>query len=206
MLQYFDISPANKNLKLEKFLSKTEKDLAKFFGIKIDKPKIFFVNSRKDMDKIWSEKTEDWFSGWAVNSNIFILHPEKFNKESSHKKIDFWKTLKHEYVHLYFTKLTGCRYPKWLNEGLACYLADQVKVKIGVDKSVRVFSYFKKYDSMIYFTGYFWVKLLIKNFGHKKLLKLLKQLKPDLTEKKFANIFYKVYKIKFTKKDLSNLL
>ena len=128
MFQIFNVKPNKKNQKINKFLSETKKELSDFFNIKVEQPNIFFLDSRKDINKTWGRKMPEWSSGWAKNSNIFILNPKIYTKESSHKKIEhFWKTIKHEYCHLYFKKLTGTSYPKWLNEGLACYLAKQIK-------------------------------------------------------------------------------
>lgn len=206
MFQYFSVKPAKNNQKLDKFLFATKKELSNFFSINVEQPNIFFLNSRKDIDKIRKMKTKRWQSGWAKNGNIFILNPKIYAKESSHTAEHFWKTIKHEYCHLYFKKLTGTGYPKWLNEGLACYLAGQVKKSPTSDDVMKIFDYFKKSNWQIYSIGYFWVKLLIEKLGKKKFFKLLKQLKPELNENKFKLIFYKVYKIKFSKKDLSVLL
>jgi len=206
MFQSFNIKPASNNLKFNKFLSETKKGLSDFFGVKTEQPNVFFVNSRKDINKIWGTKTENWMSGWAKNGNIFILNPKIYTKESNHTKKHFWQTIKHEYCHLYFKQLTGTSYPKWLNEGLACYLAGQVKKKPAQEEALRVFNYFQKGDQQIYSVGYFWVRFLIEKFGRKKFLTLLNLLEPELTENKFKFIFLKVYKIDFSKKDLNLLI
>lgn len=196
------IKPIKNNPKLSRFLLSTEKSLFDFFKIKIERPPIFFLNSRKDIDKFWGRKTESWFSGWAKNGAIYILNPKVYPKESNHKIEHFWQTIKHEYCHLYFNQVTGINYPKWLNEGLACYLNGQVKKTLTLSEAMKVFDYFQKSDRDIYKVGYFWVKILIEKFGRRKLLILLKHLKPGLTKCQFKSIFYQVYKIKFTKRDL----
>ncbi|MFH1428098.1 MAG: hypothetical protein ABIG60_06285, partial [Patescibacteria group bacterium] len=95
--------------------------------------------------------------------------------------------------------------PKWLNEGLCCYLADQVKKKPTKKEALRVFDYYQKTDWRIYDIGYFWVKLLIDKFGKKKLLKLLKKIDSQATEKEFTEIFYQVYGFKFSKKEFNKI-
>lgn len=197
--------PTNK--KLENFINSTQKELESFFHIKMEPVDVFLIDSRKDIDRIWRKKTEKWLTAWTKNNNIFILNPKNYTRESDHKDIKhFWQTLKHECSHLYFKQLTQANYPKWLNEGLACYLANQVKKELTQKEALKVFDYYSKIDWQIYSIGYFWVKLLIEKFGRKKLLTLLKQLKPNLSEHKFKLIFYKLYKIKFSKKHLSILL
>ena len=207
MFKYFIIQPLKNKPghKLDKFLETTKNELYDFFNINVEHPYIFFLNSRKDIDKIWNKKTESWLCAWAKNGDIFILNPKIYAKESNHEIKHFWQTIKHEYCHLYFNKLTGVTCPKWLNEGLACYLAGQIKKTPTQDEAMKVFEYFEKNDREIYSIGYFWVKILIKKFGKKVFLKFLKELKPGLNERKFRIIFYKVYKIKFSKNSLSIL-
>jgi hypothetical protein len=206
MFHYFSVKPIRSNPKLDKFLIATKKEFSDFFGVNVEQPNIFFLNSRKDINKIWNRKTESWQSGWAKNGNIFILNPKIYTKESDHTAKHFWQTIKHEYCHLYYKKLTGTSYPKWLNEGLACYLAGQVKKSPTLIDIMKVFDYFKRKDWQTYSIGYFWVKLLVEKFGKKKFLGLLKQLEPELSKNEFKSIFYKVYKIKFSEKCLISML
>jgi len=201
----FSLKIAKDDSKLNKFLLATEKELSDFFGINIERPSIFFLDSRKDINKIWGKKTESWLSAWAKNGNIYILNPKIYTKESDHSIEHFWQAIKHEYCHLYFRQLTGVNYPKWLNEGLACYLAGQVKKTPPRNEAMKVFDYFQKSDKQIYCIAYFWVKLLIEKFGIKKLLDLFKQLKPKFNEREFKSVFYKVYKISFSEKHLARL-
>ncbi len=205
MKHLFDVNPAKDNKKFDSFLLKTKKELSEFFGIQIEDPNIFFLHSRKDVDSAFGRKTESWLCAWAKSGNIYILHPEVYETESDHKIDHFWKTIKHEYTHLYFKQLTGIGYPKWLNEGLACYLAGQEKKVPTCEEAIKIFNYFEKGDSMVYGVGYFWVKLLIEKFGKKKFLVFLKQLEPNMSERKFAYVFYATYKIHFNKKELEVL-
>jgi len=205
MPSHFILKIEKNNSKLNRFLLAAEKELPDFFGVNIQRPNIFFLDSRKVIDEIRRKKTESWLCAWARNGNIYILNPKIYTKESSHTSEHFWKTIKHEYCHLYFKQLTGISYPAWLNEGLACYLAGQVNKAPTASQAVKVFDYFQKSDKYIYSIAYFWVKLLIEKFGGKKLLELLKQLKPELSEQEFKLIFYKIYKIKFSNKYFNDL-
>ncbi|MBU2472693.1 MAG: hypothetical protein ABII95_00155 [Patescibacteria group bacterium] len=188
------------------FLKSFQKELSGFFGINVELPMVSFINSRKEIDKIWGRKTEEWFVAWAKDNNIFILNPKIYTKESSHKNIEhFWKVLKHEYSHLYYKEITNNGRPKWLNEGLACYLANQVKEKPTKKESLKIFEYYQKGDWLVYRVGYFWVKLLIDKFGKKKLLKLLKKMNSQTAEKEFAKIFYRVYGFKFSEEEFNKI-
>ncbi len=193
--------------KIAYFLESAKKELDIFYDINIEQPSIFFVDSRKEINKIWGRKTEEWFSAWAKDGNIFILNPEVYTKESNHKDIKhFWQSLKHEYCHLYYRKITNTGCPKWLNEGLANYLAGQVKKKPMKGETLRVFDYYEKTDWKIYNIGYFWTKLLIEKFGKKKLLTLLKNINSQTTEKEFAEKFYQIYKFHYSKLDFEKIL
>ncbi|MDP2947481.1 MAG: GNAT family N-acetyltransferase [Nanoarchaeota archaeon] len=193
--------------KLTNFLKLTQKELEKFFGIKIKPANIFLLESRKQIDSIRKEKTEPWLVGWTKGNVIFILSPEKFTKESNHKNPNgFWKTLKHEYTHIAIGKFCGHNKPRWLNEGLCCYFANQVKIQPSKKELLRVFGYYQNHDARIYALGCFWVNLLIERFGKEKFIKLLKRVSDKPDEKDFKKAFCGVYKFHYSKEDFGKLL
>lgn len=205
---FFKLQDVKDDERLNSFLKKSQKELSDFFGIEIYFPSVFFINSRKQYDDVWKTKSKNWMVGGADSRNIFILDSEVYTRESSHKDPkDFWLVLKHEYCHIairQFYKQDHNR-PKWLNEGLCCYLANQVKRTPTKKEALKVFNYYSKADWRIYAIGYFWTKLLIDKFGKRKLLQLLKNINYNTTEKEFSRLFYGVYKIHYTKKDLNEL-
>ncbi len=204
---FFTIQDIKDSEKFERFLKKTQKELSGFFGIDIGFPSVFFIQSRKQYDDIQKKKSQNWMVGWANSNYIFILNPKIYTKESDHKdEKSFWKVLKHEYCHMAFSQLCKYNKPAWLNEGLACYFADQVKENLTKEDALKVFEYYAKADSKIYGIGYFWVKLLIEKFGKEKLFKLLKEFHSGLTEEYFAKLFKDVYNVSFSKTGLSQLL
>jgi hypothetical protein len=194
------------NQKVVDTLKKSGKELDKFWGITVDPPLVFLVKSRKEIDKFWGRKTESWMSAWTTNGTIFILDPKVYEKESDHKLEHFWKTIKHEYCHLYYRRVAGVGVPRWLNEGLACYLAEQVKKTSEKKVLLRVNDFYDKGGSEVYGLGYFWAKMLVEKFGKAKLMKLLKGMKPVMKQKQFGEHFKKVYGFSLTKTDLSKLV
>lgn len=207
---YLTIKSVKASKKISEFVENTKKEFDVFFDIEIDEPLFFFLDSRNDLETIWGKKTERWFVGAFKNGNIYILHPQVYSKESSHKKEEFWETLKHEYCHFYYTQLTKNYYPVWLNEGLASFLSGK-KLILREDyktKVLNVFNYFDKVDKDVYFIGQFWVEYLLKKYGKKKFLRLIKSFNSDsnFNYSKFIKSFYLVYGFKFNKKSLAKLL
>ena len=69
----------NTNIKIEKFLIKTEKELSNFFRIKIESPIIILLNSRKDIDNIYLLKTGqlNLIENWSDYEKSLINQAEK---------------------------------------------------------------------------------------------------------------------------------
>ncbi len=146
--------------------------------------------------------------GAFKNNSIYILSPQKYAKESSHKKEEFWMSLKHEYVHYYYTQMSKSHYPVWLNEGLASYLSGKKlgSETISSDKLLNILKYFNKSDKSVYLVGQFWVEFLIKNYGKNKLLELINSFNSPLDYQQFTKKFYSIYNFKFTKNSLKRFL
>lgn len=199
-------SKISTNSKIKNFSQRTERELGKLFGVKLNSVWIMLLNSRRDIDAVYGKKTPDWLVGFTHETTIFILNPSVYTKESSHKnQQDFWKTLKHEYCHLYLRALAGGNCPRWLNEGLACYLADQKKSKPELREALSILESKKKNKFDVYKVGYFWVKLLVEKFGKKKFFDLIGALKSQTSSSGFERIFFRVYKIKFSEASLEKL-
>lgn len=184
------------------------KDFNKFFKFRLRNPLLFFIEDRKTLDAIWGDKTERWLVAMFKNNSIYILHPDSYERESSHKKEDFWINLKHEYCHAYYLQITKTIYPVWLNEGLASYKSGK-EIRIteeGQSKLLKVFDYFEKSDKDVYFVGQFWVEYLLKKYGNRKFLKLINSFSQGLSIGKFNKIFFRVYGFKFNKRSFSEFI
>ncbi|MFA5211259.1 MAG: hypothetical protein WC414_02000 [Patescibacteria group bacterium] len=182
------------DLKTKNLLKKTKKEFENFFSVKIKEPKIFLYNSRKEINKFFKKETPDWLVGWARDGNIHILCYEKFLEESNHKdREDYWRTLKHELVHLYFKEKINDLKPLWLNEGLACFLAGQNK-KTNFKGVKNLKFYYEKNNAYIYNFGFHMVNSLIVVFGEEKFKSFLDKI---ALSKKTINTFNKLFKKEF---------
>ena len=62
----------SKDKTTKRFLQATRKELERFFGIKIDKPLVYLIDSRKEIDRIWGKRTERWLTAWANEKYLTI--------------------------------------------------------------------------------------------------------------------------------------
>jgi hypothetical protein len=178
----------------------------RFFGLKLPEPRVILPISRKQINAILQRKTEAWCVGWTGEGTIFLLSPEKYLTESSHtRKNDYWKTLAHEHAHLYIRALGKGNVPRWMNEGLASWLAKQKRRKATREEAITVFGPWPEFSRSIYLVGYYWVGRFITQFGSKKLVECIREMGEQRSSKAFPRIFKRVYGISWTKRDLLNL-
>lgn len=187
-------------------LKLAQKELNKFFGIKLELPPVVLLRSRQEIDKFWGKKTESWLCAWTKAGTIYIINPKVFAKESDHTADQFWQVLVHEYVHLYYDAVTHSNKPRWLSEGLACYLAGQTKKIPAEADIISLNRFFNEGGKRVYGVGYYWVKYLVDKHAKKKLLQLIKTINPDTTTRKFAANFKNIYGFALTKSLLKNLI
>lgn len=181
-------------------------ELEKIFGFKLkQEPNITIVQSRKEIDEIKGYKTEAWVVAFVQEGKIYILDKNKMVTEAEqHTKNDFDKILKHEITHLFFVQLTGDYRPRWLNEGVACYFAEQEKSKPKEENIYRLQDYFDNGDKFMYSLGYFWVKYLIDKNGLEKFLVFLGAWgKSEKTVGSFEELFEKSFGFGLSKRELS---
>ncbi len=202
--------PKLSDKKLQLFIKNIKKEFDVFFDFKIKDPSLYFVASRKEFDVIVGRKTENWLVAIARANSIYILDRKIFAKESNHKKEEFWLTLKHEYSHIYYSQITKSHFPIWLNEGLASHLSGKKNIVKEKDQKqlLDIFDYYKKSGSTVYGISQYWVEFLLKEYGQKKLIKLIKSLdiKAELSSSYFNKQFYKIYGFRFDKKTFSKFL
>ncbi len=202
------------NSKKDKFLEKSYRramrELDKFFEIrwKNNTPKIILLKNRKEIDDFRENKTERWCVGWAKGGNVFLLDRKNYEKESCHKYSDkeYFSLLKHELCHLFFSCLSkNNSRPYWLNEGIAIYLSGQLSQKENPKKFKRFLKFYSNSNKGVYQESGFVVKLLIKKFGKRNLLKLIKSLKKIKSEEEFEKQFKKIYNLDLNYKEINRL-
>jgi hypothetical protein len=174
-------------------------------------PRIIIIDDRKTFDELMQKKTERWVVGWSENRNVFLLNKEKMEKESSHKKYSekaYEALIKHELTHSFFNVVSGYakNAPKWLTEGIAIYLSKQNQFKKRPIKLKNFLEYYYKSDSGMYYESGFVIELLIKNFGKKNFLNLIKSLKNIKTKKDFDKLFKIIYGFGLSYKKFNVLL
>ncbi|MBU1071508.1 hypothetical protein KKG65_03835 [Patescibacteria group bacterium] len=188
---------------LEKVYKKAMAELDEFFELnwQQNQPKVFIVKNRKEIDKIWNQKTPKWLVGWGGRqSGVYILDRKNFKKESdnTYTKERYSALLKHELAHCFTDILTdGYRKPVWLNEGISIYLSGQLKQYEQPKKYKHFLKSFDKQKEGVYAEAGWVVKTLVEKHGKKKLFDLLKQIKTTKPNKKeFNKIFKEIYGVK----------
>ena len=129
-------------------------------------------------------------------------------KEKKKGKIDYYPSgLLHEIAHLFFLKIAKVENPRpaWLWEGVSLFLDGHTRQsKWNPNKPPKKFEEFLEYydrhklpgkekGSGVYRESGFVVELLVKNFGKKKLLDLIKSLHKANTKAAFAKKFKEIY-------------
>ena len=187
------------NKKLEEYYNKAMKELDDFFKInwEYNKPRIILVPDRKTIDSLRGKKTEPWIVGWASRTNVFLLNPKKFEKESNHKYSNekFSALIKHEICHCFLDVVAKgySQKPRWLIEGVCIYLSGQNKFKNKPSQLKEFLKYEENVGLSVYRESGFALEFLIKKYGKNKLIKLLKSLSKIKSKKEFATLFKKIY-------------
>lgn len=196
-MMLFKLKPTT-NKKIEKMYKKSMVNLKNFFSLnwKYNPPNVFLVLDRKTIDKLKREKTEKWVVGWASESNIFLLDPKNYEKESLHKysKEEYFSLLKHELCHTFFNIISkGNSNPIWINEGVCIFLSGQNKFKKKIEKFSKFLDFYNKGGKEVYYESGFAIELLVKKFGKQKLLALIKSLSKTKNKTQFNKEFKTIY-------------
>lgn len=204
-----------KNNLIEKVIKDEMKKLGEFYGFKwtVNCPKVFIIDDRKTINVLKGKKTELWLRGWTEKSNIYILNPQNYEKESNHKYTEknFKAFLKHELSHLFYHILTQRKYsPLWLAEGVAIYTSGQLNYKKQPQEFKNFLDFYdtqqNKRQESVYDESGWVVKFLVDKFGKEKLLVLIKSLKNEVqNQKQFENKFFEIYGFNLSYDKISKL-
>ncbi len=184
--------------------------LCDFFKLEISDVVVHVYKTRAEFDKQLGMETASWLVANASNNGeIDILSPSAMEKESSHEKSEFPQILKHEFTHLFVDGLTkGKSVPKWLNEGLAAYIAKQHQNYKGSlyfeENFCQKLSTPLGWDNNVNYGAYtisaLFVNFLITRYSFNKVKELLASLDKSYRYPNFKKIFSAVYK-----KDLDDM-
>lgn len=193
------------SIKINKDISKIHESLCSFLSVKVLNVTVRIYGNRSDFNKqMGMTESADWLVANASNKNeIDILSPIAMEKESSHKKSEFLQIIKHEFTHLFIQELAkGKAIPKWLNEGVASYVAKQNQIKkesIYIEEDFcKNLSTPKDWDKRVNYSAYYissqFVLFIIKKFSFKKIKELISSLDENYYHPSFKKIFFRVYK------------
>lgn len=202
------------DLKEDKYKNKVQEYVdfySNYFSITLStKPCLILVNKHSQFNEILSTETPEWQTGYTVFNLVFLLNPEKWETESNHKYSEekFLATLKHEICHIYYRKITNGSNPTWVNEGLALFLADQLRFRKDVTK-FKNFLKFERQNSIggetVYEESGFAIQKLHNKFGKEKLLKFLTEIKNISTLEELPPRFENIYKMPLSYESFNHL-
>lgn len=206
----FKLKP-HKDKYLEEVYEQAMKELGKFYESQWtrNRPVIHVFDSRAEINLWRGTETGSWLLGWADGRTIYLLDHKKYATESSHtfNPKTFTAHIAHELSHLFYDILSRSNSsPRWLCEGVAIYTSGQLEFKKPVEKFTNFLSFQEEGGEKIYEESGLVVKLLIDNFGKKKLLKLIKALAPVKTKSEFDRVFTDIYGFKITYSAMNRLL
>ncbi|MCX6787251.1 MAG: hypothetical protein NTY93_01860 [Candidatus Kaiserbacteria bacterium] len=184
--------------KLEEVYTKAMDELDSFFEISWtrNRPNIILVPDRKTISALRKQETEEWLVGWAgSNGDVYLLNDRNFEKESNHTYSDteYFALLKHELAHCFTNIVSRNKKPTWLLEGIAIYLSGQTNHKPKLEKFEKFLYFFDNGGKEVYTEAGFAVMFLIKKYGKRKLLTLLKSSEDIKSKEDFAHLFESLY-------------
>ncbi|MDP3027669.1 MAG: hypothetical protein Q8N63_08235 [Nanoarchaeota archaeon] len=198
----FEIREIN-DRKLNQAYEDSMNELNSFFELnwKHNRPNLIIVPNRKTIDSLRGERTDGWLTGWASNKDIYLLCPENFEKESSHKYSDesYFALLKHELAH-HFSRIISrfTQKPVWLFEGVSMFLSGQNKQGSKPERLKKFIGFYDKYGKEMYQESGFAVEFLVEKYGKEKLIEMLKRSKEADSDENFARLFKSIYGFELT--------
>lgn len=195
---------------VEEALEEGLKVLANFSGVTWieNKPKVFLLNTREEVDLLRGKKTERWVKGFTLGKDICVINFDKLETLCGRKysEEEYAMLVKHELCHLYYAMLTNKkRLPVWLIEGMAIYFSGQLKSKKAPEKFTNFLDYFSNGGNEVYRESGFVMKLLLDKFGKEKVVQLIKEMNVVNTEEDVRNAFKEIFGIDLTYEAINDL-
>ncbi|MDD5133095.1 MAG: hypothetical protein PHD81_02800 [Candidatus Nanoarchaeia archaeon] len=194
--------------KLFKPIKTAENKYFRIFKIKPKSFNIILVYSRKEFDKYVGFKTENWVDGYVKLDSLIMFSPSvKDNYLQRNVPMSYKSFFDHEINHFFYISLVGSYSPVWLGEGYACYMSDSMPSPLEKDRFRQIknpqkflfYKYIKKsyfrYANEFYSISFYVVTYLIENYGHNKILKLIKRFAKKPNKNSFDKEFKQIYGI-----------
>jgi len=192
------------------------RELEEFFHFKFakgQKPALFIIDSRREINLVADERMPSWFVGWSTpGNNVYLLNRRKFSSESAHHyTADYYQSLlKHELTHTFCSALANnSANPAWFWEGIADYVSCGY---LDYPTPAKFSTFLRYYDKLedakghVYEESGYAIKLLVDQYGKQKLIRLIKTCS-DLTDRtSFAVSFKKIYHFELTYSNFNRLL
>lgn len=184
--------------KIDRVYNKSMRELDSFFNLnwKYNQPDLILVPDRKTIDSLRRRKTEDWVVGWADGSNVYLLSDKNYERESNHKysNEEYYALIKHELAHCFSNTISNfSQKPRWLLEGISIFLSDQNKLRNKPKEFKKFIDFYGTNGKEVYYESGFAVEFLVKIYGKRKLILLLKKLKESNSKEDFAKLFKSIY-------------
>ena len=186
---------------INNYINEVKKEFNDFFKFDPGLIEVVEVNGREEIDRLKGYKTPDWLVGWVSENKVYVLSKESFEKDSSHKIEEFEIIIKHEIGHIYINKIVKSKKPIWVHEGVAGYLAKQMR-NISYEDSFNAIDFFDKKGLEVYIYSSKFIEFLIDKFGKNKLLEFMKMIHKDIDEKEFQDNFKDIYGFKLNKEEI----
>jgi len=144
---------------------------------------VIYPNIKSFHNNIGTQNAGDWLVGTAWRNEIYIVSP--LNPGTEHTYDTLMKAAVHEFVHVVQYNIYQYNYPyRWMNDGLATYLADQVPsstvMKTMIDGGqIPTLSDTNKNFLEVegYAFSYTVVEYLVKEYGYETIVEMIKSYK-----------------------------
>lgn len=155
-----------------RYAETTQRRYQRWFGFSLPLPTIILLPRRQLVRDFWRSKKETWKSGWYRNRTVYIVDLPIAKRS----RADWYRLLAHELAHPFIHQASHGRVPRWLNEGLASWLAGQRHHRCTPAEAVGFFRQRKSPSNInVYQAGRMMTEYLLGKYGRQKMLNFLRQ-------------------------------
>ena len=203
------------------------RDLRRYLGVALPALQVYLAGDYEEFIDLFQQEAgyqpqQSVISYLISDKNtptITIMHPQAYR---TLYPLSFWTKLKHECVHIAWRRLTATWQPHWLSEGVAEYIAGQrLKLTgkscwlyIDSERRYRLVSPYSVlrlkindgYSNKNYWLGRFWVSILARRFGWRRIRNLIVALDGSDDRADFCLKFQRHFGVPFTRSGLQSII